>query len=691
MLIRGVWTTWRYFDGGFQVGEFHLEQGGKEKAVCTWPINLNGLYLQAEGEHESSKYGKQLRLTNIFITSGKSHIARNLLSSGLLPGIGPITAEAMTMRWGEKVFKHINKADLLSVKGIGSVKADKILRGWETVENRIDSIFFAAEHGLNLTHAMKLYEKYGESLRFTVTENPYVIMEIHGIGWKTAEKLANRLGFDMADERRYHAATRVVIREQSDNGHTYALKDSIWRRMVEMMAPFCSKKIWEDSLETAPMELIYQHHDGTMALPELFGAEEAISYSIRRIQNSAYPFLYGTTISDDILNKEQQQAIFNALKYGVSVLTGSAGTGKTLTINTLVELLKTEGLSVALCAPTGMAAKRMQEMSGHEAKTIHRLLGIKWVGAQEIEKLNYNVIIVDETSMEDVYLAKQLLGAIKNDAHILFVGDAFQLPSVGPGEFLRDIILAGVPTTILTTIYRAAENSGIVQNAKLLRQGGHNREALNFDDYTDIHLVPALSDETIPLLVDKDMIILAGFRKEVEVLNRTLQKMRNPKSIEEHINIRGDMFFAVGDPVRQTKNNYDLEVFNGEIGVITYIDFKHEEDFLGLHPILTVEFPDRIVEYTEEQASKLVLAYALTIHSAQGSEWEKVAVVVPYSTNPFTQQHFMSASLLYTAMTRARTDLTLIVKDKRALPHYRSAIAYNRRRTYLQELLTSVL
>jgi len=689
MLIRGVWTTWRYFDGGFQVGEFDIEQGGIEKVVCKWPINLNGLYLQAEGKHESSKYGKQLRLTNILITSGKSHIARNLLSSGLLPGIGPITAEAMTMRWGEDVFKHINEDDLLSVKGIGLVKMEKILRGWEIVENRIDSIFFAAEHGLNLTHAMKLYEKYGESLRFTVTENPYVIMEVHGIGWKTAEKLAARLGFDTADERRYHAATRVVIREQSDNGHTYALKNSIWRRMVEMMAPFCSKKIWEDSLETAPMELIYQHHDGTMALPELFGAEEAVAYSIRRIQNSAFPFMYGIQISDDLLNNKQQQAIYNALQYGVSVLTGSAGTGKTLTINTLVELLKNEGLSVALCAPTGMAAKRMQEMTKHEAKTIHRLLGIKWVGQAEIEELNYSFIIVDETSMEDIYLAKQLLAAVKNGSHILFVGDAFQLPSVGPGEFLRDIILAGVPTTKLTTIYRAAENSGIVQNAKLLRRGG-NREALNFD-YSDIHLLPALSDETIPLLVDKDMIILAGFRKEVEILNETLQKMRNPRSIEEHINIRGDMLLAVGDPVRQTRNNYDIEVFNGEIGVITYIDFKHEEDFLGLNPILTVEFPDRIVEYTEEQASKLVLAYALTIHSAQGSEWEKVAVVVPYSTNPFTQQHFMSASLLYTAMTRARTDLTLIVKDKRALQHYRGAVAYLRRRTYLQELLTDVL
>lgn len=628
------------------------------------------------------------------------------LGSGMVKGIGPHFAKVLVKAFGEKVFSVIEEepARMLKLPGIGTKRVEKITSAWSEQKSIREIMVFLQSHGVGTGRAVRIYKTYGDEAIAKVTENPYrLALDIHGIGFKTADLIAGKLGVAKDSMIRAQAGVRHVLQEMSNDGHCAAPWDKLVEesaKLLEIPVPVLKEAIRE---EVGLENLVEEDIDGRrcLFLTPLQRAEVGTAASLNRIlsgiipwgaidADKALPWVEGKT--GLALSPSQQQAVRLALSSKVLVITGGPGVGKTTLVNSILLILQAKKVRVTLCAPTGRAAKRLSESTGLEAKTIHRLLEFdpKFGGFKRgrDNPLETDLLVIDESSMVDIALMNRLLSAVPDQAALMIIGDVDQLPSVGPGAVLADIIDSGsVPTVRLTEIFRQAATSQIIVNAHRINRGEMPLSPKG-SELSDFYFIPAetpeeIMEKLVKVLTDripkrfgldpvKDVQVLTPMNRGglgARSLNIELQKLLNEKG-EPKVSRYGTTF-APGDKVIQTVNNYDKEVFNGDIGRIVLVDVEE-----GL---LKVEYDGRQVKYDFGELDEVSLAYATSIHKSQGSEYP--AVVIPLSMQHYT---LLERNLLYTAVTRGKKLLTIIGQPKAlamAVKNHRA----NKRLTRLSE------
>ena len=674
-----------------------------------------GEAIRAKGVYkEHPSYGQQFSVSSYEIVIPQDSLAmERYLGSGAIKGIGAALAARIVRHFGDDTLRIIETEPerLAEVKGISERKAREIA---EQVEDKADmrkAMMFLQQYGISQTLGAKIYQQYKQDMYRILKENPYKMAEdISGVGFKIADEIAARIGIHTDSDYRIRSGLLYILLLATAEGHVYLPKRVLLARAEKLLgvqADYMEKHIVDlaidrkivvkeitDDFTDEKEQVVYasQYYQIELHTAQMLhelnlkdtGDEEVIAEKIRRIQKA----------EKIELDEMQQQAIAEAVKNGLLVITGGPGTGKTTTINGIIRYFEMEGLDVYLAAPTGRAAKRMTEATGYEAKTIHRMLEL--TGAPEEKSgsiyfernaqnpLEADVIIIDEMSMVDIFLMHALLSAVVSGTRLILVGDVNQLPSVGPGSVLKDIIASGeFPVVELVKIFRQASQSDIVVNAHKINQGvpvSLDNKSMDFfflkryDANVIISVVITLIQKKMPKFVDAepyDIQVLTPMRKGllgVERLNVILQQYLNPPSKEKKEKEHGKRLFREGDKVMQIKNNYQLEweirglygipvekgvgVFNGDTGIIKEINTFAET--------ITVEFDERrFVEYSFKQLEELELAYAITIHKAQGSEYP--AVIIPLLAGP---KMLMNRNLLYTAVTRARKCVTLVGDEK---------------------------
>ena len=708
--------------------EFLTEERHVTVVGCM-PEIREGEMLSVSGKWvNNSKYGEQFQAEEItFEAPADEEGIINYLASGLFYGVGRATAEAIVRRFGLRTLDILENepARLTEVNGIGKLRAESIAENFKDNSAMRAAILFLQKHSVPLALAMKIYRFYGENTESAVSENPYrLVRDIDGVGFVTADKLADNLGYDKNSDFRISAGIIYALRDGGGrNGHTALPEDMLLRESAallrnddtERIAAQLPKLILEGQLFSVRVE----REDGEAvpfySLATEYNSEKSIAAKLVRLirecpsaadcsdsssEIASYEKTHGI-----ILDEKQKAAVSTAMASGVSVITGGPGTGKTTIIKCLMELADARGMECALCAPTGRAAKRLAETTGRNAQTIHRLIGMDISSGKPVYRMNESnplsadIIVVDEISMADVYIFNALLKAVKPSAKVVLVGDKDQLPSVSPGNVLADIIASDLtPVTYLTEIYRQDADSLIVVNAHRINEGKMPTIRNSSKDFFYINKqapenivsdVVSLVTERLPKyfhITPADIQVLAPMKKGptgVEVLNRELQASLNPTGKETVI---GGVTFRDGDKVMHTVNNYDLEwrrgteegtgVFNGDVGTIK--DIVRGE--------LIVEFDDgRIVEYDRASQEDLMLAYAVSVHKSQGSEFPAVILALGGGSGML-----FNRNLLYTAVTRAK-NVVVIVGPESAL---RKAVANNytvKRYTLLKELICATL
>ena len=674
-----------------------------------------GEAIRAKGVYkEHPSYGQQFSVSSYEIVIPQDSLAmERYLGSGAIKGIGAALAARIVRHFGDDTLRIIETEPerLAEVKGISERKAREIA---EQVEDKADmrkAMMFLQQYGISQTLGAKIYQQYKQDMYRILKENPYKMAEdISGVGFKIADEIAARIGIHTDSDYRIRSGLLYILLLATAEGHVYLPKRVLLARAEKLLgvqADYMEKHIVDlaidrkivvkeitDDFTDEKEQVVYasQYYQIELHTAQMLHElnlkdtvdEEVIAEKIRRIQKA----------EKIELDEMQQQAIAEAVKNGLLVITGGPGTGKTTTINGIIRYFEMEGLDIYLAAPTGRAAKRMTEATGYEAKTIHRMLEL--TGAPEEKSgsiyfernaqnpLEADVIIIDEMSMVDIFLMHALLSAVVSGTRLILVGDVNQLPSVGPGSVLKDIIASGeFPVVELVKIFRQASQSDIVVNAHKINQGvpvSLDNKSMDFfflkryDANVIISVVITLIQKKMPKFVDAepyDIQVLTPMRKGllgVERLNVILQQYLNPPSKEKKEKEHGKGLFREGDKVMQIKNNYQLEweirglygipvekgvgVFNGDTGIIKEINTFAET--------ITVEFDERrFVEYSFKQLEELELAYAITIHKAQGSEYP--AVIIPLLAGP---KMLMNRNLLYTAVTRARKCVTLVGDEK---------------------------
>ncbi|MGY0832607.1 SF1B family DNA helicase RecD2 [Azospirillum argentinense] len=631
------------------------------------------------------------------------------LGSGLIRGIGPVYAKKMVKAFGEAVFDVIEQEPdrLRQVTGIGPKRAQRIIAGWADQKVIREIMIFLHSHGVGTSRAVRIFKTYGPDAIRLITENPYrLARDIRGIGFKTADAVAARLGIEKTAMIRARAGIGYALAEATDQGHCGV--------PVAELIPMAVKLLEIDAaiLETAA-EL--ERQDGAVVADSLGGetclflaslhrAEQAIADRLRRLAGGPVPWpeidaekaipwveaKAGITLAEG-----QREALRQAATSKLLVITGGPGVGKTTLVNSILTMLKAKGVSIALAAPTGRAAKRLSESTGMEARTIHRLLetdpqagGFK---RDETNPLDCDLLVVDETSMVDVPLMNALLRAVPGRAALLLVGDVDQLPSVGPGQVLGDVIGSGaVPVVRLTEIFRQAATSRIIVNAHRIN-AGQMPETPKAGEDSDFYFVEAATPETgvaklIEMVRDRiprrfgadpvrDVQILCPMNRGglgARSLNIELQRVLNPPG-ESRVE-RFGWTFGPGDKVMQVENNYDKEVYNGDLGIVSAVDTEEG--------VLTATFDGRPVTYDFGELDEIVLAYATTIHKSQGSEYP--VVVIPVVTQHYTMLH---RNLIYTGVTRGKR-LVIMLGQRRALAMAVRGVQGRRRWTKLGEWLS---
>lgn len=604
------------------------------------------------------------------------------LGSGMIKGIGPKMAERIVERFRKATFDIIEQQPerLLEVSGIGPDRTRKIIAAWHEQKQVKEIMLFLHSHGVSTNLAVKIYKTYGDKAIETVQRDPYQLeRDIYGIGFKTADRIAQALGLPPEHPSRIEAGIVFALNEMINDGHVYAPHDMLGGRAIELLGvapelipPALERLAGADRIR---VELI--PHSGGNGLPviyltPLYFGEKGVAERLKALAGTPGTALQSVFPNHE-LSTEQQTAVQVALQSPLSILTGGPGTGKTTCLKALIAALENQHKVFALASPTGRAAKRLSEATGHPASTIHRLLepnptlGFK---RNEANPLDVDFLVVDEASMLDLLLTNHLLKAIKPGTHLLFVGDVDQLPSVGAGDVLRDIIASGVaPVTRLTTIFRQAAGSQIITNAHLINQG---KMPLISKDSQDFFLFPAeeaaqAADWVVQVVAERipqkfnldalrDIQVLAPVYRGpagVTVINERLQEKLNPASPNKPERRLFGITYRAGDKVMQTLNNYEKDVFNGDIGFIRAIDL--------IDHTLTVDFDGKIVSYDWNEVDELALAYAISVHKAQGSEFPAVVM-------PIVPQHYMllQRNLLYTAVTRARS-LCVLTGSRKAI------------------------
>jgi len=621
----------------------------------------------------------------------------NYLGSGLIKGIGPKMAERIVAQFKEATFEIIENSPerLREVPGIGLDRTGKITHAWQEQKQVKEIMLFLHSHGVSTNLAVKIYKTYGDSALETVQRNPYQLeRDIYGVGFKTADRLAQALGLAADHPARIEAGVVYALNELINDGHVYAPRELLSARAIELLGvsadlipPALERLAAEERIRpeiipfdrsTPPSaspsvsETRAAYGAPVIYLTPLYFGERGVAERLKAL-TAASSAPAQSMFPDPTLSPEQQSAVQMALRQPVSVLTGGPGTGKTTCLKALIAALEAQGKSYALASPTGRAAKRLSEATGRAAKTIHRLLepsptlGFK---RNDENPLEVDFLVVDEASMLDLLLTNHLLKALKPGTHLLFVGDIDQLPSVGAGDVLRDLIESGlVPVTRLTTIFRQAADSQIITNAHLINQG---KPPLFAKDSRDFFLFPAddavaAADWVVEVVSTRipqkfgleplrEIQVLSPLYRGpagVSVLNERLQEKLNPPAPGKLERRLFGINFRSGDKVMQTVNNYDKDVFNGDIGFIRALDLVEHS--------LTVDFDGRLVPYDWNEADELTHAYAISVHKAQGSEFP--AVVLPVVTSHYLM---LQRNLLYTAITRAKS-LCVLVGSRKAL------------------------
>ena len=705
---------YRNQSNGYGVIELQTEE---EELICVGSFQGidQGENVEITGQYvEHAVYGRQLKAEKIRVIAPENAYAmERYLAGGAVKGIGPALAKRIVKKFGNDTFRVMEEEPerLVEIKGISERMAMDIAGYMESRKELRDAMVFLQKYGINNNLALKIYDTFGMHLYSVIEENPYQLAEeIDGIGFKRADEIAKKAGIRVDSEFRIHCGICYVLSQSSLEGHTYLPKEELVRRAKELLETV--EELIELAIPNLAMEkkiVIKQEEDCVCCyLAKTYYEELACARMLKDLNNACK--LDNTDekeekrILEQIENVEkelsigldelQHQAVLEAARNGIFILSGGPGTGKTTTINAIIRYFEREGMDIMLAAPTGRAAKRMTEATGFEAKTIHRLLELNGAFAEDGKRARFeknedspletDVLIIDEMSMVDIHLFYALLRAVPLEVRLILVGDVNQLPSVGPGQVLRDLIDSReFPLVILQKIFRQATKSDIVVNAHRINQG----EAISLTnksedffflkrDNVDViykHMI-LLILEKLPKYVEASPMqiqVLTPMRKGslgVEVLNGILQKYLNPSSDNKKEHLHGAVTFREGDKVMQIKNNYQLEweivnrynlpidrgtgVFNGDMGIVLSIN-----DFAQT---LIVEYEDhKRVQYHFSQLDELELAYAVTIHKSEGSEYP--AVLLPLLGGP---RQLMNRNLLYTGITRAKKCVTILGSEE---------------------------
>ena len=685
----------------------------QEELTCvgTFPVITQGATIEAEGSYTRHPvYGKQFQITSFAEKMPEDSLAmERYLGSGAIKGIGAALAARIVRRFGEDTLRIVEEEPerLAEIKGISEKKAREIAAQIEEKADMRRAMMFLQKYGISLNLGAKIYQKYGDSVYNVLQENPYRLADdISGVGFRIADEIAARIGIHTDSDYRIRSGMMYTLSQAAGEGHVYLPKEELFWRASELLGvdeAYMEKHLMDLAVDR---KIVLKEMDGAVLvytgyyyylelntarmLKELNVAcpedEKLVKKRIAAIEQET------GTVLDDM----QRKAVTEAAGHGLFILTGGPGTGKTTTINAIIRFFEAEGAELRLAAPTGRAAKRMTEATGYEAQTIHRLLelnGMPEDGGDErslrFERnsenpLEADVIIIDEMSMVDIHLMHSLLLAVTAGTRLILVGDENQLPSVGPGNVLRDIIRSGLcPVVELKKIFRQASESDIVVNAHKINRGEQvvlDNKSRDFfflkRDNADIiiRVVIALIQDKLPGYVEAkpfDIQVLTPMRKGllgVERLNQILQRYLNPPDPSKKEKEYGQGLFREGDKVMQIRNNYQLEwevrgrygipvekgvgVFNGDTGILKSINEFAET--------AEVEFEDgRCADYSFKQLEELELAYAVTIHKSQGSEYP--AVVMPVLSGP---RMLLNRNLLYTAVTRARKCVTIVGSEE---------------------------
>lgn len=695
---------YRNADNGYTV--LNLVNGEDEiTCVGIFSTIAEGENIEATGDYtDHPTYGTQFKVVSFEEKAPEDQEAiERYLGSGAIKGIGLAMAARIVRRFKEDTFRIIEEEPerLVEVKGISERKAMEIASQVNEKRDLRQAMIFLQQFGITMNLAVKIYNKYGQEVYGILKENPYRLADdIEGVGFRTADDIAAKAGIRTDSDFRVRSGILYTLLQASGEGHTFLPQEELTAKTSELLG--IDKEIIEKNYMDLSIDrkiIMKQSGDQVQIYSSSFYYMEANTATMLRELDITYD-VADAEIEQRIHNIEKQtgmqldehqvQAVKEAVRNGLLIITGGPGTGKTTTINTIIRYFEIEGMDIFLAAPTGRAAKRMSETTGFEARTIHRMLelnggmeGSAGFERNETNPLETDVVIIDEMSMVDITLMNSLLKAIAPGTRLILVGDINQLPSVGPGSVLKDIIQSeAFNVVMLTKIFRQASTSDIIVNAHKINRGEEvslDNKSMDFfflkryEADIIINVVLQLVKQKLPKFVDAtpyDIQVLTPMRKGllgVERLNGILQQYLNPPDQSKREKEHGDMVFREGDKVMQTKNNYQLEweirtkfgltvdkgmgIFNGDMGIIIEIN-----DFAET---MTVEFDEgRKVEYSYKLLDELELAYAITIHKSQGSEYP--AVVIPLLSGP---SMLMNRNLLYTAVTRARKCVTLVGND----------------------------
>jgi exodeoxyribonuclease V alpha subunit len=641
-----------------------------------------GATIKLKGDWKyDSKFGKQFTVSDYRETVPATIAGiQKYLGSGLIKGVGPVYAGRIVAYFKEDTLRVIEEqADyLIKVDGIGQKRVNMIKKAWQEQKEIKNVMLFLQSNGVSTAYAVKIYKTYGNESIKLVKANPYRLADdIWGIGFRTADKIAQQLGFDKHSYERCRSGIVYVLNELSNDGHCFSTREMLLETTEKMLE--LEKTLIDPTIDRMIEEKTIIPDDGNaIYLPAFYFSEVGVAKRIREIISTESSYKAANT--EDIIKNIQKEheiqydevqiaAIKTAARSKFMVLTGGPGTGKTTTTHAIIKIFQKLNARVLLAAPTGRAAKRMSETTGMEAKTLHRMLEYKppeGYKKNAESPLECDALIIDETSMVDTILMYNLLKAVSNDTVVILVGDVDQLPSVGAGNILKDIINSETVNVVkLTRIFRQAQGSAIITNAHRINKGempnlrGGSKSDFFFQEEEDpqkvVEIIKELCSKRLPeyYKIDpvKDIQVLCPMQRgEVGAfnLNTVLQETLNPNDVSVKY---GGTVFKLRDKVMQIKNNYDKNVFNGDIGSITSIDNEDKA--------LVISFDGVDVEYDTTELDEVALAYATTVHKSQGSEYKIVVA-------PFTMQHYMmlQRNLLYTCVTRAKKVLVLVGSKK---------------------------